>query len=280
MQRLTLLVAGLLVLAACGAAESSDVTSAPDVGTDTTATLGASDEVLLEIGQTGGFVMVEFNLRRVPLYVVMSDGTVYRPAPSTEQFPGPALPEILRYEVDESVMSDVRQYVSDMGLSDIDEVYLDEAAQRIADAPDTYVTYFDDAGEHTLRVYALGMDDSSDARAGQLNGLIQTLDEATASGGAEPYVPDRLEVYAVDRAPADPEFASTMPWPLEIGYDELTASGEPFPCVLLEDEQAERVTSAFDEANELTLFDDGTADRGLVARPLFDHQASDCRSPA
>ena len=69
-----------------------------------------------------------------------------------------------------------------------------------------------------------------------------------------------------------------MPWPLEVGYEELTAGGEPFPCVLVEGDQAEDVIAAFEEADELTLFDDGTAERGLVARPLFDHQTSDCRS--
>lgn len=268
-----------LTLAACGSDNASDETSQPGVTDRPSRESQRPDDgptPLIELGTEGGFVLVDFSLKRIPQYVLMTDGTLYAPGATPAIFPGPALPDIRTMQVDDEVLADVLQYIQDMGLADVAELRLDETAQLVADAPDTYVIYFDDAGRHKLSVYGLGLGEgASDAREAQLTGLIETLDRAASARDGERYSPNRLEVYALGADPAETE-RSSLPWPLDISYDEMFGDGEPFGCVLLEGEEATQVIDVFENADDLTRFDDGIDQRRLVARPLFDHQISEC----
>ncbi len=284
---LSIALAVTLLLGACGAESSSSDT----VGVDTTATespgtTGAGAEpasgggesgVLLEIGNRGGFVMIDFALRQFPTFVLTADGTLYSQGPVAEIFPGPAVPNIVRGTVGEDVMARVLQYIEDMALADVEDVFIDDAASVIADAPETYVTYFDGNGAHTISVYALGLDQRPmDARVGQLTGLIDTLTSAAATS-TESYVPERFELHAFDGGAGDPDLANTMPWPLDVAYDDIVVGETGTGCVLVEGAAADELYPVIAKANELTRFDDGTAERGLVFKPLFPHQSSDCR---
>jgi hypothetical protein len=88
-----------LLLGACGAGDAGTASTTPD-GTTPDTTVPPLEEpdtevrVVLTISDEGGFVPVEWNLKRIPRYVVMSDGTVYYQGPVTMEYPGRALPNV------------------------------------------------------------------------------------------------------------------------------------------------------------------------------------------
>ncbi len=114
------------------------------------------------------------------------------------------------------------------GFADIDSEVNNEAANMVADASTTITTFYNQDGPHTFSVYALGIghpgqrcpgpDPRQSRQAPQSEiGFIQP---------GEPYQWQALEVLAgVPQFPAEPEFVDVRPWPLDVGYDEMTDIG-------------------------------------------------------
>ena len=78
-------IIGILALALLVGACGNDSSSEPQEAR-------GADEVVLTVTSEGGFVPVEFNLDRMPRFVLMGDGTLYSPGMMTLEFPGKLLP--------------------------------------------------------------------------------------------------------------------------------------------------------------------------------------------
>ncbi len=273
-----------LALAACGAGDSgSSGNENPDTPNTTSGPIEAPDEPrpVLTVLEEGGFVPVQWNLRRIPRYVLMSDGTLYGPGPVPAIFPGPALPAVQTVEVDDATMAEIATLIEVSGLDAVDEERNDAAAARVADLPDTVFVYVDDAGvEHRFTVYALGIDDVDfgDPRIAHLEQLALVLDEAMASGAGEQYQPDSIDVYvAAEPIGFDEEYANTQDWPLDVAFDELAGDTVGYRCIHLDGTEATNVLDALATANEATTFvDESGTEHTVLVRLVLPGQQSNC----
>ena len=266
MRLLTVMTLTALLIVACGGG---------DTGEDPTPTIptGTEGGVILEIGEEGGFVPVEFNLQRVPRFTVFDDGTVVTPTGNQFRFPGPALVPLVRHQLDDATLTDLLDLVRDSGLDDIDAVDLNEAT-NVADASTTVVRYYDDEGEHRISIYALGFDGpSTDARAAIVESMIERLDEATDTSDPDPYLADRLVVFSQAAGELDPaEVRSAGSWPFDFTISDMTSEVAGYACLTLDGEEANAVADVLDGADSMTVWDlDGT-DHRVLARPLLPHQ--------
>jgi hypothetical protein len=270
------LTALALLVTACGGGDSGTA------GGGTTEPLPAPEEprVILEVRDDGGFVPVEWNLRRVPRYVLMSDGTLYGPGAVPAIYPGPALPAVVTAKLDQATLDDVLAQIEALGLADITGERNDEAMVMVADLPDTVVTYFDEAGAHSFSVYALGFQefDWSDRRIPALAELVASLDRAFVDSQPADLVEfHRTLVYAGTREiPVEPDFQDIRPWSFPVQPSEMTEGNAGFRCVLLEGEEADAVLGSLADASETTTFEIDGAEYTVVVRPLFDHEAVSC----
>jgi hypothetical protein len=267
MKRPLMLIAVLaLVLAACGGGDDSG-----GDGTTTT-TLGLDpDEVLLRIDDVGGFVPVEFNLNRMPRYLLTADGTLYSQGPQIEIFPGPLLPNIQRTMIGDDDIAALVDLVEAMGLPSIDDETNDEAANFVADASTTVISYFDAAGAHRYRVYALGMGEITDERASILLDITLTLDQLTLEGEPlDPYTGDRVQVWVTPGTPNQEGLSTIEPWPSFMPAPaEIPVVFQEFRCIVVGQAAATEALATFAAANQLTLWQEGDDLYSFLARPLL-----------
>lgn len=257
---ITTLVAVALAAVACGGAgDSSDTTVA-----------GNSDTVLLTITSEGGFIPVEFNLDRMPRYQLMTDGTLFYQGPVPAIFPGPMLTNVQVTSLDTAVRDEVLALVEELGLPGIDEQIDNSGAETIADASTEFVTYYDETGTHRLGVYALGLTDGVDRSPERLlmTELVEILDEATATGESTAYQPEVLQV-AAGPGVAEPGMSTVEPWPLEMTFSDMDEWGAGWRCSSVEGEVVDSLIQVFSEANQATLWDTGSEELALRARPLL-----------
>lgn len=137
--------------AACADASTGDGGSAsPSIVHGT-----ASDDLVLRWGYEGGFTPPEFQLTNLPSFSLYGDGTIVRPGPQIEIYPGPAVPALEALRVDEEAMTAIIEAAFDAGLDTVGDL-TDMGSVAIADAPDTVFTLRAGGVERTVRVYALG----------------------------------------------------------------------------------------------------------------------------
>jgi hypothetical protein len=284
--KLITLLAVALVLGACGAADdagSTTTTSTPTIGGPgtTTTTEGPSttedrspDEVVLQVRFEGGFAPVEMIYNPLPRYTLLGDGRIAFEGPTPAIFPGPLLPNVEVARLAEGDVARILELVAAAGLPDITEELNTEYADRVADAQNTVVTYHDGAGEHVFSVYALGirLDPPKDPRVAALQRLVEALDAAAASvTDPEPWDVDALQIIVTDSfgGENEPE-AAVVPWPLAAPVAELAQPvfGD-VRCIALDGEQALTAAAAFEEASQLTFFDDGAGIYRLLVRPIL-----------
>lgn len=256
------------ILAACAAAPATTTAGIGNGGDDL--------RVILEVRDEGGFVPVEFSIGRMPTFVLMSDGTLYGPGMTTLEFPGKLLPSVQATTVGEAAMSDILQYIEDIGMADIIKERNDDAMAQIADAPDTVVTYYDEDA-HEFSVYALGMSTTNaDVRIALLSELVERLHMALGEGLPQPhYQPDRIEVLAgVQEIPVDPQFDNQRGWPIGVAFADMVEAGAGWRCSPLEGEAKDAALAVFDAANAATSWNDGQTTYTIVVRYLYPHQAA------
>lgn len=255
------LLALSLLVAACGSGEPGTMPSDYD-----------PDDVVLTISEEGGFAPVEMILGRHPRYVLQADGRLYTPGAVPAIYPGPMLMPVFVGEIDDAAMEEIMQAIRDAGLEEIDGRTDDTtAADHVADATTTVITYFDGETEHTLSVYALGIALESSELAEDAAAIVDAVDRAAANlTDSVEYQPTRVEIRTGESMSLpDPEFRSTKPWPLQTAPDEMPAGEYGWRCVVVEGPPATDLLEIFGDANQATVWDHEGTEYPLIARGLL-----------
>ncbi|MGH9265601.1 MAG: hypothetical protein ACRD1D_13015, partial [Acidimicrobiales bacterium] len=145
-----------LLVTACGDAEDAGGGVAMSRPT-------GSDQVVVQVMVTGGFVPVEMAVSAVPTVTVLGDGTVITTAPVTAIYPGPAIIPLQSVRVPAQTVDDLVAEAADLGLLGGP---LDFGQPPVADAPDTIVTVTANGTEHRHVANALGMEERIGAGGG------------------------------------------------------------------------------------------------------------------
>ena len=187
------LTTAVLVLAACGEPGLAD-------------TLKLNDDpasVLLIVKDEGGFVPIEFIVGQGPRLVLLRDGTLIVSGPQIEIFPQPLLPNYQSIQLGEEDMLFVLEELDALGFAEIESEVNNEAANMVADASTTVTTFYNQDGQHTFSVYALGIGTQvTDGRVPVLANLVEHLSQIGFSQAGTPYEWQGLEVLAgVPQAP-------------------------------------------------------------------------------
>lgn len=259
MRHLLILLSLGLALGACSGEETSGEVTVPE----------DSDRVLLTVTSEGGFVPVDFNLVRMPRFVLMADRTLYFQGVTTLEFPGPLLPNIQQTTLDEDSFAEILALVAELGLSDIDEEEVDnQGMERIADATTEFITLHDEDGAHRYGFYALEVSESRSTDRLLARELLQVLEQGTATEQSSPYEPDRLQVAA--GPPVDMDLVgSTEPWPLSMSFDEMDGWALGWHCVEVTGAEVDRLAGVFETATQATLWETGSETYSIRARPLL-----------
>jgi hypothetical protein len=271
----------VLLVAACAdpAPGSGDGSAAPGISHGRSA-----DDLVLRWGYEGGFTPPEFQLTNLPAFSLYGDGTIVRPGPQIEIYPGPALPALESLHVDEAGVQAILDAAFDAGLDSVDDL-TDMASMGIADAAETVFTLRAGGVDRTVRVYALGemggrlpgmSDDEFEAREALL-GLVEDL------SSLESWLPQgSIGDAAVDEPGGARAFVSpysgqrdlpqeAIAWPLDMslrGVGEHAGSG--FRCLTVTGEDwSALLAPAVRQANQLTPWTSDGRRYSVSFRPLL-----------
>ncbi len=220
--------------------------------------LPPTQDVVLSITSSGGFVPLEVALAELPSLVVYADGTVVRPGPMPEIFPGALLPPL---EVATLHPDTVAWLVAAAAASGVLDGETEFGTPGVTDLDATTVSVLIDGELRRASAYALYEEFSDDpALSAQerdaRDALMAFVSKAFAAvdqleDWAEPAL-DRLLVWSVpyfEREDLDP--GPAIEWPLNpalLALDPETQRG----CVELAERRAERFVEAATPATALT----------------------------
>lgn len=267
MKHLPFVLVVAALVAACGGSESSETTG-PTSGSD-------PDEVVVTVTSEGGFVPVEFNLERMPRYVLTSGRNLYFQGEVPAVFPGPLLPNVQVATVDDDTYAEVLELVEALGLPEIDERIDDSGAEMVADASTEVITYHDENGTHRLGFYALGMVEGTGSTDRLLAAeLLQALESAAREGESTDFSPDRIQVAAGPAVRFEEAASEVEPWPLEVGYDDMDEWGAGWRCVEVSGDTVAGLWETFADATQATLWDTGSQEVSIRTLPLVPGQVA------
>jgi hypothetical protein len=262
----TLTVLPVVLLAACGddgaepldtppASTESPSTTAPaptstsDGGTFEYAT--GADDVVIGVTFEGGLVpSVAFST--TPVAIVSGDGRVLTTGPTTMQFPGRLLPNVLQQSITEDGIEELLAGADELGLlAEVDYPSND----NIADAPSTVVTITVGGTTYSHAAYALDLEPETDPSRRALSDFVALMTDLSgtlgdAVGAEAPYVTDTYLVQAEVIDPATMTFEvepTIVDWPPDAPV-RLADVGE---CAEV---PAAAVDSVFADATQLTFF--------------------------
>lgn len=228
--------------------------------------------VMLIVKDEGGFVPIEFLVGQGPRLVLLRGGTLVTPGPQVAMYPGPFLPSYQQHQLDEEMRLFVLEELDALDFSSIENEVNDEATSSVADAQTTIVTFFNQDGAHTFSVYALGIGAQfSDARVGILANLLDRVSQFGFTGAGGEYPWSAIQVLAgISQVPPDPAVATTEPWPLRMSFDQMAdTTGFGWRCASFDGAEAQSLLDVFGQANQATMWDDGSAQYQIAVRPVF-----------
>lgn len=273
-----------LVAAACGATddagEGTSTTQATTTTTlaSTTTTLpgiftGDPEQLVLQITDEGGFAPLELIINRLPRFSIYADGTLLAPAPVPAIYPGPILMPLQSVPLSDVDLAALLEAIEAVGLPAIDREIDDTLTSRVADATTTIATYVDaDGAEHVYGAYALGLVDDEPPRepTEKLGELVELLDGFLANPGGGVFEPDRIQLWTNETPDVDPDFSQTVTWPLEITPGDFEPEGDfRLGCHVLVGEAGQAAITAFNAANQATVWDFEGTELQLIARVLL-----------
>lgn len=266
----------LLVTACADASTSGGGSASPAIAHDT-----APSDLVFRWGYEGGFTPPEYQLTNLPSFSLYGDGTIVRPGPQIEIYPGPALGAIEVVRVDEAGIQAILEAAFDADLDTVGDL-TDIGSVGIADAPETVFTLRAGDVDRTVRVYALGgqqpgmSDEEYAARQSLLDlvddlGSMQTWLPEGSLGGSTVYEPSGTRVF-VSRSRGQPDPPQPeIEWPLgtplrETGED----AGAGFRCIAVTGaEWTDELLPAAQAANQLTPWLDDGRRYAVAFRPLL-----------
>lgn len=282
MRSTAMIVAGALLLAACGrlTGGGGTGTTGPTGGPGIEHPTGA-DELVLRVEQRDGFVPFEYTLTQVPSWSLYGDGRVIVVGPQIEIYPGPALPNLLVFRLTEEGVQVVLAAARDAGLMDRDASYPNPC---ITDVPATVFTTT--AGGRTTVVSAdalemgpsacPGVDDEARAKLetfwSKLTDLASWLPQGSV-GAEEPYIATEIRIY-VRPYRGEPDLAQEpIAWPLDTPLadfgEPFEGAGENMRCGVVSGAELETLLPLLERANQLTPWESAGERYGLLLRPLL-----------
>jgi len=257
--------AAVVVLAACGGSSSG---GSPRGSGPPRAPTGA-DEVVLRVSLSGGFVRPAPS-NAFPEVTLYGDGRVIKRGPSTLQYPGPALANLVEFRLDEAGIRHVLRSAADAGV--LDRRPPDFGRLIAADVPSTVVTVRADGARHRVSVFGLGLDpkdwnDLSDEQRTNRERLRKLVAEVGDSGALRRFVQPGTErryaptAVAVFVSPAGTADGPTHAWPLP----DFAATD----CAVYDGADAATVLAAARTANDGDVWEAAGATYTVAFRPLL-----------
>lgn len=240
-----------------------------------------SDELVLRWEYQGGFVPLEYTLKRVPSWSLYGDGRVVVEGPMIEIYPAPALPNLQVRRLSEEGVQAILEAAKAAGLMDGDATY---DYRCITDAATTVFTTNAEGSTSVVSAYALmdamgGSCPDVDVEARQALmefegklGDLSWLPEGSI-GAEEPFTADEVRIHVLPYQ-GDPELPQEpVDWPLETA---LAAFGAREPggledarCGVVSGADLDALWPLMRGANDLTPWSSGKAEYRLVLRPLL-----------
>lgn len=239
-----------------------------------------ADEPILVISYEGGFVPLEYLLQRMPVFVLLGDGTIVTEGPQIEIYPQPALPNLQAIQISEEGIQEILDAAEAAGLLDGDADY---RYDMIADAATTVFTITANGETYRISAYALSEGALSDpnmstedveAREKLAEFLAQVTDlrsflpaEAFVSE-EQPYEVERFQTVFLPAdagsAPQNDEALEQqeLEWPLTTpisAMDPFMMPEQGMVCGVAEGADADTLRELLAQANQLTLWSDVAA---------------------
>lgn len=252
-------------------------------------------DLLVRVEMAGGFVPVEWNLRRLPTFALYGDGTVIVPGAQIEIYPAPALPAISRRTVDDAGIQAILGEA--LGATDgIPADLGDMGSIGVADAATTVLTIRAGGVDRRIEAYALtdvggrpdGMPEDVYRARQRLNHLVTrltALEELVPAGSLGPETAYRAEAARLFVSPyREVEDLRQQPaaWPLGGALGAFgNADGQPegYRCGTVVGEEWDTLRAVANGANELTPWTDGAGRFAVLFRPLLPDE-SGCAADA
>jgi hypothetical protein len=227
------------------------------------------DEVVVEVGYTGGFIAPGADFSDVPTLLVTGDGTTYAPGVTTLQYPGPLLQPVERRTLDEAGIQALLALADEHGLLAEPPEY--PRNDLVADAADTYVDITVGDATYHHQAYALGIDGGAAGETDPARKALAEFVEAATNLGA--VVPDGsltegelvagdLQIRAIEADPINYDDPTITPWASDSG---VTLAGAADCAVVPATDAA--ASALLTEATQATLFTEGNATYQLFVRP-------------
>lgn len=295
--------AAALALGALGALEGSrGGTAAAQDGSFEVPT-GPSD-LILQVRNEGGFTMAQAILVQMPTFSLFGDGLVITQGPTTLQFPGPALPNLLARRLSPEGIQAVLTEASAAGLLG-EDIFL--RTDQIADASTTTFTTTANGETTVVSAYALGTEIPPGVTGSvadmyqallefqaKLNTLADWLPEGGIAEEETSYEITRLQVVSLPwgtlsvppEATGDP-----IPWPLDtdlgtlgVPLSETDSELGSWPefgeakCTAFEGDDAATLVEALTSANAQAEWESNGASYAIFPRPLLPNETG-CAAP-
>jgi hypothetical protein len=286
-----------ILATACGGIGGNGNGAGSGSGTGSSGGSGASgsishptgtDELVLRVETSGGFVAPQTTLRTVPQISIYGDGRMIQEGPVTEIYPGQALPNLQASQLTEDAVQAILAEAGKAGLLGPDADY---PYPCVSDLPTTVFTVNVEGQTHTVSAYALSFEATAGASGSTMQcqhvdtdarAALATFDRKlgdlaswlpTGSVGAEqPYAPTEMRVY-VGSYQGDPELKQhAIAWPLPAP---LASFGDPdanlpeLRCGVVTGDDLATLYPDAQRANELTPWTSDGERYALTFRPLL-----------
>lgn len=280
-------------------ASPTDEPASPTTNPDAIEHPTGADDVIVKIEYTGGFVMPQTLLTRLPVFILFGNGCYVVQGPQIEIYPAPALPNLQETCLNEEGVQEILARAEAAGLLDGDAEYDND---MIADAATTVFTVNAGGQTSVVSAYALemdsGMDDPNMTEEQQeareklltfmqdMSGVDFWIDPEMIVEEAHQYQIERMQIAVLPAdSPSAPQIEDglepqVLEWPLD---SDLATFGAPiltdeFTCDVVDGEDLKTLMPKLQEANQLTHWvsgAEGTPEAGdedayiLFLRPLF-----------
>lgn len=256
-------------------------------------------EVIIRIEYTGGFVMQEYLVTRLPLFLLTGDGCIVTEGPQIEIYPQPALPNLLETCVNEEGIQLILKQAEAAGLLDGNAQY---DLMTVADASTTVFTVTANGTTTVVSAYALGMDEVpapdatpavTEAREklaafmAKLSDLKTLLPASAIVSEEQSYDIERLQLVFLPadapNAPIPPDDfeVQELEWPLVAplsGFGTEYAFIDGSRCGVVQGADLAPVLEQLQDANQLTRWTSDGEEYVFLLRPLLAGEQG-CQDP-